>query len=289
MLVSILVLLTCISCLPVSQEEEQSTLDLEMVVDANDSAQNPQEPGRDAGCILPKPQLAVPVASMQLIYPDGVEEPFFLPGEEYNLVSTSPFGLDVAEVAFFAPADMLWIETGNGIFSYNLKKDEWQEFKRVNDSETHITSLMRGADGTVWGYGHESFSAGEPILSKYDPASNQFLAVVDENGLLTESNYKPVGRLVQTSDGVIWMVLAQGNTSYLYTYDPETNQTREEGLISSSSSRISGPILGPDADSLTYLSLWQSWPDRCEHKVGQAQFEARQTVERDRQAALEKA
>ncbi len=43
------------------------------------------------------------------------------------------------------------------------------------------------------------------------------------------------------------------------------------------------------ADSLTYLSLWQSWPDRCEHKVGQAQFEARQTVERDRQAALEKA
>ena len=42
-------------------------------------------------------------------------------------------------------------------------------------------------------------------------------------------------------------------------------------------------------DSLTYLSLWQSWPDRCEHKVGQAQFEARQTVERDRQAALEKA
>ena len=44
-----------------------------------------------------------------------------------------------------------------------------------------------------------------------------------------------------------------------------------------------------EPDSLTYLSLWQSWPDRCEHKVGQAQFEARQTVERDRQAALEKA
>ena len=52
---------------------------------------------------------------------------------------------------------------------------------------------------------------------------------------------------------------------------------------------IYSQFLEQTADSLTYLSLWQSWPDRCEHKVGQAQFEARQTVERDRQAALEKA
>jgi len=174
------------------------------------------------------PKLAFPVG-----YPDilrGKELRRYLPDAKWILQSESPLNLSLVYDLFIRNKNELWMAVNTrNIMKYMIDSGEWVAYNTVDDVEMVPHRLLFTSRGEIWGYNNFGFDIPyyeSPILSRYNPVTDKFESVMDNEGLLVRSRLDPKGNLIEDDKtGIFWMVLEDRRRKQLvlFSFDPKNN------------------------------------------------------------------